>query len=156
MTSASAPIIERRCGANVKPSTPITVATTRPSATAWKAVRAAPSGSFSPIRLATNAVTPILSPSATVYMMVSMDSVSPTVATAAGPNRATKNTSTTANTDSMAVSRTIGTASSRTARPMGPDVKSWSVPRTASFNAGQRRKGASVTPTSPGNYRSST
>src|SRR6266508_3712915 len=55
-------------------------------------------------------------------MKVSIDSVRPTVATASGPRRDTKNTSTTANTDSSASSRTIGMASTRMARPIGPSV----------------------------------
>ncbi len=53
---------------------------------------------------------------------VSIDSVRATVATALGPSRDTKYTSTTANSDSMAVSSTIGTASSSTARPIEPEV----------------------------------
>ena len=44
------------------------------------------------------------------------------VATAFGPRRETKNTSTTAKTDSMAISRTMGIASRRMARPIGPLV----------------------------------
>ena len=42
--------------------------------------------------------------------MVSIDSVRPTVATASAPSRDTKNTSTTAKSDSMPISITIGTA----------------------------------------------
>ena len=122
MTSGAAPISARSRGAWVAPTTATTVATPRPRATAWTAVRAAPSGSFSPIRRETMAVTPIDRPMATVYMMVKIDSVSPMVATASGPRRETKKTSTTANTDSMTVSSTIGTASSRMARPTGPSV----------------------------------
>jgi len=53
---------------------------------------------------------------------VSIVSVSPTVATAAAPSRETKKTSETAKTDSMIISSTIGTASSRIARPIGPSV----------------------------------
>jgi len=44
------------------------------------------------------------------------DSVSPITAIASLPSRDTQNTSTTANSDSMIISRTMGTASSRTAR----------------------------------------
>ena len=55
-------------------------------------------------------------------MIVSIDSVSPTVATASAPSRDTKKTSVTAKTLSIAISSTIGTASSRIARPMAPSV----------------------------------
>jgi hypothetical protein len=51
-----------------------------------------------------------------------MDSVSATVATAAAPSFATQKTSTTAKTDSISISSTIGTASRKIARPMGPWV----------------------------------
>jgi len=44
------------------------------------------------------------------------DSVSPITATASRPSRDTQKTSTTANSDSITISRTIGTASSRIAR----------------------------------------
>src|SRR5215469_1627170 len=67
-------------------------------------------------------------------MRASIDSVSPTVATASAPSRETQNTSTSANTDSS----TIGTASRRMARPIGPWVKSWRVPRKASQTEGQK------------------
>ena len=50
--------------------------------------------------------------------MVITASVRPTVATASVPRRATNHMSVTANTDSMSISSTMGTASSRTARPM--------------------------------------
>ena len=49
-------------------------------------------------------------------------SVSPTVATAAGPSRPTKKTSTTAKILSIIISMTIGTASRKIARPSAPDV----------------------------------
>jgi hypothetical protein len=55
-------------------------------------------------------------------MIVINDSVMPTVATAAAPSRPTKKMSVTANTDSIIISRTIGTASRTTARPIGPSV----------------------------------
>src|SRR5881296_1919708 len=55
-------------------------------------------------------------------MRVRSDSVSPTVAWAAGPTRPTQYTSHTANTDSMIISATMGTASSTIARPSGLDV----------------------------------
>src|SRR3954467_12925405 len=63
-----------------------------------------------------------------------MDSVRPTVAipSAPSPARATKKMSTTANSDSSIVSSTIGTASRKRARPMGPSVKSCFEPLTAS------------------------
>ena len=48
------------------------------------------------------------------------------------PSRPTKKMSATANTDSISISSTIGTASRSTARPMGTLVKSAVVPRTAS------------------------
>jgi hypothetical protein len=86
------------------------------------AARAAPAASFSPIRRATTALSPIESPIATVYTITSIDSVSPTVATASAPSRETKNTSTSANSDSLAVSSTIGIASSSSDRAIGPVV----------------------------------
>src|SRR5262245_2090928 len=67
-------------------------------------------------------------------MMVISDSVIPTVAMASGPRRPTKKTSATAKTDSMNISRTIGTASNTTALPIGASVKSWFEPRTASLS----------------------
>src|SRR6267378_6132583 len=57
-------------------------------------------------------------------MKVIIASVRPTVATASAPRRDTKNTSTTANTDSSTSSSTIGIASRRIARPIGPSVYS--------------------------------
>ena len=54
--------------------------------------------------------------------MVIIASVSPTVATASGPTRETKKTSTTANTDSSTSSSTIGIASSTMARSIEPSV----------------------------------
>ena len=74
------------------------------------------------MRRATIAVTPIESPIAAVYATVNIDSVSPTVATASGLTCATQKMSTTANTDSITISSTIGTASRMIARPMGPEV----------------------------------
>src|ERR1700748_665192 len=55
-------------------------------------------------------------------MRVIIASVRPTVATASGPTRETKKTSTTANTDSSTSSSTIGIASSTIARSMEPSV----------------------------------
>ena len=51
-----------------------------------------------------------------------MDSVSATVATALAPSFATQKMSTMAKIDSMTISSTIGTASRKIARPMGPWV----------------------------------
>src|SRR5207247_2810926 len=82
-----------------------------------------------PILRATVAVAPIERPMAAAYTIVSIDSLSPTVATEFGPRRETKKTSTTANTDSRTSSSTIGIASSRIARPIGPSVYSpWCEP----------------------------
>ena len=50
-------------------------------------------------------------------MMISIDSVSATVAIASGPSFDTQKMSATAKTDSITISSTIGTASSRIARP---------------------------------------
>jgi hypothetical protein len=55
-------------------------------------------------------------------MSVISDSVIATAATASGPSRATKNTSTTAKTLSISISSTIGTASSMMEWPMSPSV----------------------------------
>src|SRR6185503_3236624 len=65
-------------------------------------------------------------------MMISIDSVSVTVAIASGPSFDTQKMSATANTDSITISRTIGTARSRIARPSGSEVKSWRAPRSDS------------------------
>src|SRR3954465_1327775 len=65
-------------------------------------------------------------------MSVSHDSVSPTAATALAPSFETKNTSHTANTLSITISSTIGTASTRTARETEPCVKSRCDPRNPS------------------------
>ncbi len=77
-------------------------------------------------------------------MMVIIASVRPTVATASGPSRPTRNTSTTAKMDSITVSSTMGTASRKMARPMEPWVKSWCEPRMASLRAAQNRWGSGV------------
>src|SRR4051812_29126098 len=66
-------------------------------------------------------------------MSVIIASVRPTVATASGPTRATKKTSTTAKTDSRTSSRTIGIASSTIARSMDPSVyEPWCDPASDS------------------------
>src|SRR4029079_3242998 len=74
-------------------------------------------------------------------MMISIDSVNITVAMASAPSLATQNTSATANTDSIAISSTIGTASSRIAWPSGSDVKSWRAPRNDSRTSPQKPPG---------------
>ncbi|HEX4931682.1 MAG TPA: hypothetical protein VFV33_00800 [Gemmatimonadaceae bacterium] len=55
-------------------------------------------------------------------MSTSIDSVSPTVATASAPRCATQKTSATTKMDSMAISITIGTASITMLRPTGAVV----------------------------------
>ena len=104
------------------PTAATTTAVATPSQIVWPATIAAASELPAPIRRATSAVTAMLSPTATAYSKVSTASVSPTAATALGPRPATKKISTTANTDSIAISSIIGIASSRTARPMLPLV----------------------------------
>ena len=79
-------------------------------------------GFFSPIRRATRAVVPMDNPMARAYSRVITASVSPTVATASAPSCATKKMSTMANTDSMAISRIMGTASRNVARATEPWV----------------------------------
>ena len=76
------------------------------------------------MRRATTAVAPMPRPIASAYTAASSDSVSPTAATASAPRRATKKMSVTAKTLSIAISSTIGTASSRIARCSDPCVKS--------------------------------
>jgi hypothetical protein len=122
ITSSPAPMTRRSRGPKAIPTVPKMAATANPRRIDWIAARAAPSRSFSPIRRATTAAAPIESPIASAYITVISDSVMPTVATASGPRRPTKNTSATTNTDSISISRTIGTASRTTARPMGASV----------------------------------
>ena len=84
------------------------------------------------MRRATVAVVAMLSPRATANSSTSSDSVKPTVATAFAPRCATQNMSTTANSDSIIISSTMGTASIAMARPIEPWVKSrWGSPRMA-------------------------
>ena len=64
--------------------------------------------------------------------MDSIASVRPTVATASAPSRATQKMLTTANSDSISISSTIGIASSGTARRIGIAVKSCREPASAS------------------------
>ena len=106
--------------------------TTSPMMMAWTATNPAARSSFSPMRRATRAVAPMLSPRATTKIRVSAVSVRPTVATASAPRRDTQKTSTTPKSDSMHISSTMGTASRMMARPMLPSVKSWLEPITAS------------------------
>ncbi len=74
------------------------------------------------MRRDTVAMAPIDSPMPTAYTIVISDSVMPTVATASAPRRPTKKMSTTANTDSISIPSTMGTASRMTARPTGACV----------------------------------
>ena len=55
-------------------------------------------------------------------MTIISDSVIPTTATAVGPSRPTKKTSTTAKSDSIDISMTIGTARRKIARLSAPAV----------------------------------
>src|SRR6266496_551996 len=64
-------------------------------------------------------------------MMVMSVSVIPTVAMASGPRRDTQKTSATANTDSMIISITIGTARRTRDSVRLPAVWSWTSPRMA-------------------------
>ena len=108
----------------------------------WTAARDAPSGSRSPIRRATIAAAPTERPMAIALMIVISVSVKPTVEMASVRWRwPTKKMSATANTASMHISSTIGTASRSTARPMGIFVKSADVPRTASRSVDQSEPG---------------
>ncbi len=109
-----------------------------PRMIACTAAIAASAGSFSPMRRATMAVVDRLNPMATAKTRLNIDSVSPTVATASAPRCATQKTSTTANSDSRTISRTIGTASRKMARFRLPDVKSWCEPRSASRSEPQK------------------
>src|SRR5678816_4935560 len=65
------------------------------------------------------------------------DSVTPTVATACAPRCPTKKMSTTAKTDSISISRTIGMARSTMARLTGASVKSCCDPWMASLTVVQ-------------------
>ena len=74
------------------------------------------------MRRATTAAPPIDSPMANAYTMMSIDSVSITVATASAPSFDTQKMSATANSDSINISSTMGTASSKMARGSGSRV----------------------------------
>jgi hypothetical protein len=91
---------------------------------ACAAERAASSGFPSPTLRATVAIVAMLRPSATAKMIVSIDSVKPTAASASLPSRDTQKALTMPNSDSISISSTIGTASMKMARPMLPCVKS--------------------------------
>jgi hypothetical protein len=82
-------------------------------------------------------------------MSVIIDSVMPTVATASAPRCATKKTSATAKTDSMAISTTMGIARSRMARPRSPSVKSCRLPRSASLTEAQNPGAAGANAVAP-------
>ena len=90
------------------------------------------------MRRDTMAVAAELSPMANEYTNVSIDSVSPTVATASTPTFATKKASTTAKRDSMTISRIMGTDNKTMARSILPCVKSCSSPRKACRSSVQR------------------
>ena len=122
ITSRDAPSRPSSLGAKTMPTIPRLTAMIAPSATVWTAARAAPSGLCSPIRRAIVAVAPMAKPIASVYTIAIMDSVSPTVAIADSPSFETQKTSATANTLSRMTSSTIGIASRRIARPIGPSV----------------------------------
>ena len=123
-TAGLAPIARSIEEAKIPPGTPMHTATRHANTIACTAAIAAPRGSFSPTRLATMAVADNVIPSAAEKTRVSIDSVSPTVATAFAPNLVTQNTSTIANNASISISNTMGVASSNTARLMEPSVKS--------------------------------
>ena len=118
--------------ANLTPKIAITMPAAVPANSDCAAAMPAPSGSFSPMRRATMAVIAIESPIATQYTRVTIDSARPTVAIASAPRRATQNTSTMKNSDSITISRTIGMARSMMARPRLPSVKSCCDPWMAS------------------------
>src|SRR5436190_10769273 len=80
--------------------------------------------------------------------MINICSVSPTVTTASGPSRPTQKMSTTAKTDSINSSSTIGTASMRTARPMDMLVSSLREPRRHSFTSVQALSAGGATSSS--------
>src|SRR4029077_14503370 len=102
---------------------------------------AAPALSCSPVRRATTAVVPMLKPRATAKTITSMPSVMPTVAVASAPRWATKKISTMPKSDSIAISSTMGTASSTMARSMEMAVKSCLEPRKASLSSANQRAG---------------
>lgn len=74
----------------------------------------------------------MLKPIPMAYIIVSNDSVIPTVAIASAPSFETKKMSAMAKTDSMIISRTIGMDNRMIALLNGTEVKSLSVPEIAS------------------------
>ena len=122
---ANSGVAPRSCSRSVAHTTPaklISTDSTRPVRRACTAATAASSGEPSPIRRATIAVAPMQSPMATEKTSASSESERPRIATASGPSRATKKTSTTAKSDCIAISSTIGMAAKMTARPIAPLV----------------------------------
>ena len=74
-------------------------------------------------------------------MITIIDSVSPTAAVASGPSLETQKMSATAKMDSIPISRTMGTASNRMARPSGILVRSGRDPRSDSRTRDQKFSG---------------
>src|SRR5260370_34844612 len=111
----------------------ITTMQATPSMLDCTAETAAPSLSRSQVRRATAAVVPMLKPMATAITITSMPSVMPTVAVASAPRWATQNMSTMPNNASIAISRTMGTASKMMARLIEIAGKSWREPKIASL-----------------------
>src|SRR6266700_4000150 len=131
--SGPALISANSLGARGKQNEKIRTAIAKPRKIACTAACAAPSLSCSPVRRATTAVAPILKPTANAITITSMPSVMPTVAVASAPRRATKNMSTMPKSDSMAISRTMGTARRMIARSIEMAVKSCRDPAMASL-----------------------
>ena len=121
------------CGAYMAPKIPVTMETATPHKMACTAATDAPSGSFSPMRRATVAVAAMARPRATLKSRTIRDSVRPTAAMESAPSLATQNASTRPKVASMAISRTVGIASSAMPRLRLPSVKSCLVPPRASF-----------------------
>src|ERR1022692_767718 len=132
ITDGVAPISPSNRGANSAPKIPAATEIAMPQPIAWTDAMAAPSGSFSPMRRATVAVPATLRPIAMLKMRTISDSVSPITAMASEPSRATQNASTRPKVDSMAISSTVGIASSAMPRLRRPSVKSCCVPDNAS------------------------
>src|SRR5215472_4000734 len=128
-----APINANKRGANGKQMEKINATQATPIMIDCTAATAAPSLSCSPVRRATTAVVPMLRPTAIAMIITSIPSVMPTVAMASAPRWATKKMSTMPNSDSMAISSTMGTASRTMARLIEMAVKFWRVPKIASL-----------------------
>ena len=125
---------------------PVMAAMARPQRIACTAATDAPSGSFSPIRRATVAVAAMLKPAAMLKIITISDSVSPTAAMASAPSRATQKASTSPKVDSMAISSTVGIASSAIPRVRLPSVKSCRSPDSASLKMRRLDGAASAVP----------